>query len=539
MPSVEILQPQATGKNGSSAQARFGDALAIILLAAGLLLRLFNAAYRFLNADEVLHYLLSLEPSFRATYRASLTTVHPPFLIIFLHYWGAIVHSEFFLRLPLVLAGTAFCWAMYAWLKLVTDAEAALIGLILFLFSPALIIVSAEIRQYDPLLLFAALSLYFLERALQRDSIWSMLLSAFSLYLALLSHYSSLIFALTLGGYALLRLTTTPQRPRRVITWAAGQTGALALIGFLFTHHLPLMRARGAWEGIADTYLKRSVFQPDQERALGFIARSNIRLFHYLFSQAAVGVLAFVLFIAGIVLLFRNRARLSENRWPADWQLGLLFVFPLFLNCILGLFRLYPYGGTRHNSYLAIFVFPGIAIALSRWKANNRWVKPIAIAVALAICNLFPSPEGEYIRARDQSRAAMTQAVTTLNSLPENSIIFTDDQGGLLLSYYLCDSKAVQIEQRPFQPLFKAPCGRYSVISLDPRRWTFKPNTFPETLASLQQTFDLSSGTAVWFFQAGWFIDKEFSLHDELKQFGCSVPETFGHNIFICQIQLP
>jgi uncharacterized membrane protein len=538
MSSSQILQSNATPMpDFSVAQAVRSRLLLLSLLVMACLLRLWNAAYRYLNADEALHYLLSVQTSVGAAYRASLTTVHPPLLILFLYYWGKMGHSELFLRLPSLVAGMLFCWVMFAWLRCVSNDSTALLAFALLLFSPALIQLSSEVRQYGFLLLFCASALYFLDRAVQKESVRMMLFSTIVLYLALLTHYSSLIFALTMGIYALIRLLAVRPRAIWIGAWVAGQLGALALIRFLFVTHISKLRSLNAMEGLISSYLRRSVLEAGAN-PLRFIARSNLRLFHYFFSQGAVGAVALALFIVSLVLLIREGNRARTARLPSSSQLAFLLIFALALNCGLALFRVYPYGGTRHDSYLAIFVFPGIAIALARWKLNHRWWKPTAIAAILAICNLFPSPEGEYLRARDQSQAIMAQAVTMLKSLPEDSVIFTDDQGGLLLSYYLCDSKVVQIEQASFQPFFKAPCGRYSVISLDPNRWTFQSDTFPETLASVQRTFNLSPGTALWFFQAGWFIDKEFSLHNELKQFGCSAPATFGHNIFYCQITL-
>ncbi|HEV2697946.1 MAG TPA: glycosyltransferase family 39 protein, partial [Terriglobales bacterium] len=507
------------------------------LLILGFALRFWNAAYRFLNADEALHFLLSMQSSAAAAYRASFTTVHPPLLIVFLHYWGMLGRSELFLRLPSVIAGTGLCWVMFCWLKRVTNRLTALIALALLLFSPALIQLSAEVRQYAFLLLFCATSLYFFDRAIEDDSASTMALSLCSLYLAMLTHYSSLIFALTLGIYSLLRIFAVRPRIRVISLWLAGQVGALALIAFLFVTHVTKVQARHAMQGLVGSYLRRSVLQAG-ENPLGFVGRACLRLFHYFFSQGAVGAVALVLFICGIVLLVRDHGRRSL-RLPSQRQLAFLLTFPLVVNCVLALFRAYPFGGTRHDSYLAIFVVPGIAITLSRWRPRKQWWKPLVIGAVLALCNLFPSPQGEYIRVHDQSRKLMAQAVASLHSLAPGSTVFTDDQGGLLLSYYACDSKVVQIEQKPFQPLFSAPCGDNTVISLDPKRWTFKADTFQETLLSAQHTFNLSPGAPLWFFQAGWFIDKEEPLRDELKRAGCKAPMTFGRNIFLCRIRVP
>jgi len=537
MASAETVQLKSSSREiFSLAEGRGHEKLALLLLALGFALRFWNAAYRFLNADEILHYFLSVQPSLLATYRASLTTAHPPLLIVVLHYWGALGHSELFLRLPSVIAGTGFCWFMYCWLKLVADETACLFGLLLFLFSPALIIVSAEVRQYGLLLLFSSLSLYLLEYAIQRDSAGCMLLSAPSLYLALLSHYSSLIVALALGVYAILRLASTRARARVVSAWVVGQLGALTLVGFLFTHHVPMLRARGAPEAIADSYLRRSVFQPGQDHVMLFVARSNIRLFHYFFSQAAVGVVALLLFILGIVFLIRKRRQASNGLRPLDWQLALLFALPLVVNCALATLRVYPYGGTRHNSYLSMFAFPAIAVAMSRWRPQWTTQKLTVVVLILLVCNVFPNPLGEYIPINDQGRGRMAKAMDSLNALPAGSVIFTDHEGGLMLSEYLCHDKVVQLAQ-PLSRLLTVGCGRFAVVSVG--EWIFKDDTFEPDLRDAQQLYGWKSGTPVWFFQAGWFIDKEASLRDELKQSGCKAPQEFGKNIFLCRITVP
>jgi len=507
--------------------------LARILLVAGFLLKLFHAIYRFLNADEILHYLLSVQPSLVTTYRASLTTAHPPLLIVFLHYWGALNHSELWLRLPSLLAGTAFAWIMYRWLKLVSSEATALIGLVLFLFSPPLVILSSEVRQYSLLLLFCSLSLYLFDCAIQRDSAVLILLSAASLYGALLTHYSSLIFALTLGIYAFLRLMSSRSRGAVVSAWVAGQLGAIAIIGFLFTHHVPLLRARGAPEGIAGTYLRHSVFKPGEDNVITFVVRSNIRLFHYLFSQAAVGLVGMLLFVLGIVVLLRGAKQTGNHARTSNWQLAVLFCCPLIVNCVLALFRVYPYGGTRHNSYLSIVALSGIAVALAQWRPQYIRQKLFVLGLLLLVCNFFPSPLGEYIGLRNQSRGQMAQAMNSLQAAPPGAIIFTDHQGGLQLSYYLCHDKAVQLAQ-PLSPLLSSRCGRFPLVSVG--RWIFEGDSFAEDLRDAQKTDSWRRATRAYFFQAGWLIEKEPELREELRRDGCTTLGNFGRNIFACQL---
>src|SRR2546428_409317 len=168
---------------------------AAIILAA-FLIRLAGAHSRFLNADEAMHYLFSLQSSFITTYQASLRTAHPPLLIILLHYWGMVSSTEFFLRIPSVIAGTAAGWFLYAWLP--------------------------------------------------RTSVASV--------------------------------------------WAAGQVGGVAMAAFFWKTHITLIRRVGMVQHVAESYLRGSLFQRGQESALGFVLKSNIRVFRFLFSQGAVAI---------------------------------------------------------------------------------------------------------------------------------------------------------------------------------------------------------------------------------------------------------
>src|SRR5438128_3301593 len=80
---VEIL-PQT--------RAPFGALLLpLCLVACGVVPRLILARETFLNPDEALHYLLSDQSSLAMAYKASLTTAHPPLLVLVFHYWRLLV----------------------------------------------------------------------------------------------------------------------------------------------------------------------------------------------------------------------------------------------------------------------------------------------------------------------------------------------------------------------------------------------------------------------------------------------------------------
>jgi len=518
---------------GAWSQKQTPDILPISLVLVGFLLRFALAWFTFLNPDEILHYLLSEQPSLGLAYQASLTTEHPPLLILFLYYWRMLGHAEWILRLPSVLAGAAFCWTTFLWLKQVTNRSTALTGLALLLFSPSLIYLSSEVRQYALLLCFSAIALYFLERAFSEKSARMMLLSFFALYLALLTHYSALIFAVSLGAYASFRLyrgTTA----RVAIPWIVGQVGVLALCVFLYATHISRLKSSGQPLEI-DTWLGSSIYHPSHDHLVVFVFRTTIRLFHFLFSQGAIGVLGFLCFLIGVTGLWMGDRRFPPAPGkPSSRQLGLLLVLPLVINCALAIAGLYPYGGTRHNAVLAGFAMSGIAIGFSRWTNRVRWGRPLVLALALVLvmCNVFPNPTGAYIQPRNQSKKLMEESLQFVQrQIPAGSVLVTDNGGGLSLSYYFCHQRVVQYEI-PFQPLLQSDCRGLHVNTPAPNSKALPDRS---TLSAIDPFVRANTSAQIWFFQAGWIAGKE-DVRRTLLQTGCHDPRKFGQNILLCQL---
>src|SRR5260370_15660150 len=149
--------------------------------AAGFALRIAAAMRTYLNPDEILHYLIVDQPSLLLAYKTSLTNAHPPLIYVLLYFCHLVGRSEVVLRLPVILAGTAFCWFTFEWVQLLFGGPAGLIALILVTFSPIMINLSAEGRQYALFLCFMAAALYFLQSAFERKTPRGML--RFSLFL--------------------------------------------------------------------------------------------------------------------------------------------------------------------------------------------------------------------------------------------------------------------------------------------------------------------------------------------------------------------
>ena len=122
----------------------------------------------------------------------------------------------------------------------------------------------------------------------------------------------------------------------------------------------------------------------------------------------------------------------------------------------------------------------------------------------------------------------MQQAVQSLQSLPAGSIIFTDYQGALLLSYYLCPGLVTQV-----------PCGTYRVISINPGEWAFRADTFTNLLLTMQRTEALPSGSKICVFRAGWLTENEAGLEAALTRYRSGEQQRWGRNISLTPVLLP
>jgi hypothetical protein len=524
----------------------FENALPTIVLAIGFVARLIPACRLFLNPDEALHNLLASQPTITRAWAAALTNAHPPLLILVLYYWRALGQSELWLRMPSVLAGTAACWLFYRWLKLTIGRTTAFYGLVLMCFAPSLILLSAEVRQYALLLFFMTACLYISELAVQKNSPAWMAVFSLALYGALLTHYSALVFAFSMGVYLLLRLYPFRDRVRLIAVWGAGQIGGAAIAAYFLATHVSRLRQTGMVRADLESYLRKSTYHAGERNPVEFVAAQTLRVFTYVFSHGLVGTLMLLAFLAGVsYLLWRGQKEWQgretpalTTKKPAPRELALLIGLPLVVSWGMALAGLYPLGATRHSSFLAPFAIAGAAVGIAAVIPAANGSKTLGIVIFLAVCNLFPAPP-PAIRAQDQSRVLMRRAVADLRaSAPPGTVLLADYESGLLLGYYLCGHGVVQIFP-PSEPFVSSGCGPYSVLSPSFQEWKFVADTFPGELASASKM--LNSGTQspapeIWIFYAGWINDSAPGMKPVLAEFGCPAPRTFGANILLCQL---
>ena len=507
---------------------------ALLIVTAALLVRLRAASGTFLNPDEALHYLLANQSSWFLAYRASLTNAHPPLLTFVLYLWRGVGTSELVLRLPSVIAGTAFCWIFFKWLSRILGPVAGFIGLILVSFLPPLIELSAEVRQYALLLLFLAGTAYLLERALEKNSAPVMLLSAISLYLALLSHYSAILFAAAIGLYSLLRVIACRPSPPVCMAWVMGQAGAVGLIAALYVSHISKLKGNYA-AGTINGWLGNSFYRPGHENPLLFVIARTGGVFQYVFGQLAIGDLAFVAFIAGVALLWKENISPARSN-VSSRQLVALFALPFAIGAGASIARIYPYGGTRHSAFLIIFAVAGVSFLLVKFAKQQIALGITITLLIVAACNLFGKPHRPYILREDQSRMQMVRALGFIHAqVPQSDLIFVDYQTRLLLGYYLCPEQPVPFSA-PVGSLEQFPCNGYRGVAAAPDLYIFTAENFLPRWNKLLRDVPLKSGQAVWVVQAGWEVDLAPELQSRVPEFRELKPQTFGRNITIFKL---
>ena len=514
------------------------DLAAGFALLLAFLFRLWKASGTFLNPDEAMHFLAANKPSLAEAYQASLTLAHPPLLILLLHVWRKFGTSELFLRLPSVIAGTIFCWIFFRWLTRLLGPVVGWGGLILVSLLPVFVELSSEIRQYPLLLCFMMAASYVLEPALDETSAGKMIAFFFFLYLAMLTHFSAILFAGAVGAYSLWRLAAARSSGQMVAIWIAGQAGALGLFVFLYLSQISTLKG-GASAQHMHVLLANSYFHRGHDHLLEFIFARTFGVLQYTFGQLAVGDIAGLFFVVGIVLLLTGTDVVGKDAVdrprPSPRQLALLLMLPFVINGAAAIVDLYPYGGTRHSAFLVPFAVAGVSLAITR-LTRPRLSSALGVAIlVVAACQMLGTPHRPYMRREDQQRGNMAQALDTIrHSVSPDDVIFVDFQTSFLLRFYLCPE--VVPGGVPLADFRTYSCSGYHVISTTSETSVLTANLFFRRWDEMLRAYGLKPGQTIWVFQAGWDAALARELQVNVPEFRDLKAESFGRNISLFKL---
>jgi hypothetical protein len=501
-----ILANQGWLSDLNSSFRKHSDLVAASLVLIGFLWRLWQARATFLNTDEAWHFAVSNQSSLSAAYRASLTLAHPPLMVFILYFWKAVGTSNLMLRLPGVLAGSVFCWVFTKWLVRVAGHTNALVGLVLACFLPPMIMLSAELRQYSLMLMFAVAAAYFLEVAVAENSVKAMSLSCASLYLAMLSQYAAFLFAAALGTYAIARMWA--QRPRITVvgSWVVGQAVGLGIAGALYSTHISKLSAvypvAEPLQRFGDFYLSDWYFHAGRDRLLPFLYRGTFGVFRFIFGQTGIGQVAAVLFLAGVLTLLLSKQRSSKEMLPG--LVALLLATPFALNWIAVVAGLYPYGRTRQCMFLALFALPGVAVALARIVGNS--IGPACgLALLMVICcHALGTLQGrDMLPLAEQRHEHMDKLMEFVRSnIGPNDLIYTDQATSYQLRHYLCNQKPVSVDISP-DGFESFRCEGLHVVFSGPNAGALTAQGVDARWHDTDARLELPPGH-IWVVQGGW-----------------------------------
>jgi hypothetical protein len=471
-----------------------------IVVIVGFLLRLSQAVRFYLNPDELQYFFLSLPSSFKALYLGSRQTHHPPLLFFLLHWVIGFSSSEIAVRMVPLLAGSLFPWVVYRWVARVWNVGAAFAALLILTFSPNLIALGAQARGYTLGLLFAGLAILFLEIALETGSILH--LAAFTgwLYLAILSEYSTAWFAGAAGVYFLIRAREPRVSRRTIALWAPGQAGALSLYVLLYETILRSELNNPLRGRLVEGYL-HGAFPTPHQNLFVFAVLGTVKQFAYTFSSAWLGVLALVLFAAGLILLWRGLTPGGQVRSRA---LAVFLVAPFPLALAGAVLLVHPYGRTRQTVLFSLFIALGVGVAVERIFRSRIWIAALCALVLVPLWHFAAEPDQLDIAGYRHRRESMIAAVDYLrSSLPAGTLIMTDMETGYLLHYYLKSDWEKDVHWDIGHPADEH-FGPFRVTWV---RWDLgSADTFAADLASVREHFGLNPGAPVWIVNGGFDI---------------------------------
>ena len=510
--------------------------VALAIIAAGLGYRVYIASRNYLNPDEALHYQLINQRNVWLAYQASLTNAHPPLYYFILYYAHLIGRSELMLRMPSVIAGTAFCWLGFLWLKRILGAAAGTAGLVLFAFSPALVALSAEVRQYSVMLLCMASALYFLALAFEEKSVARMWCFSIFLFLAILSHYSVMFFALALGVYVLARILDS-ELPRSVVAaWVIGQVLALAEYGFLYvTHILKIRKSIPVWS--LEFFFFSTYYDWSEGNILGYTWRKTLSVLTFLFAQKYVALFLLLCFSAGVAAILAKDI-LGRHKNISMNRLGLLLLVPFASIWGASLARIYPYVGDRHTVVLAPFAVAGISFLLASMTRQKLWAGLVLAGILVSFSN---SAKGEMRLdpfAAGRSTAEMASVVDYMHTtIPVGDHVFMDYQSSLPATYYFCGPNEIvpvnTFEVKPYSSssFYDFTCHGYPIVST--QGWKLNSVIFPWRFEEMVRAYGLKPGDRVWLYQTGWGANLNWTLPTERPEFRCLKSKQFGEDTTI------
>lgn len=466
--------------------------LALGIIALAFAIRVVYASSCYLNIDEAAHFAAARPSSWLAAYQASLRLWHPPLLILVLHGILFLGRSELILRLPSLIAGTAALWFAFAWMRRSIGVIPALAGIGFLTLSSAAVSASTEVRQYGLLFFFVCVALYATERAFTDRSIRWAICQGLMLLGALLTHYTAVLVLGSLGIYVLLRSLLDPV-PRRILwTFLAIQVVLAVALGCLY--FLQIHRSIPFGSGTT-TYLSPFYYGAGHETLLAFTWRSLSGTFAYASGARRLAAPLLLAFLAGVAALLAGRTK-------APKLLPLLLICPFVAGFAAAAIQVFPFTGSRHQTYLLPFLAAGISAALA-------WLRTRLAVLVLLLCAVIAPPLW-FVRAtpdnnpRLMPKSDMARMIEFMHrTIPQGTPLFVDYGTRDVLSYYLArDDKSLDTLRA--ESSVEERFGGYIIVVPRIRATSFQPDQALAEVVDSAHALGVPPENSLWMISVPW-----------------------------------
>jgi Dolichyl-phosphate-mannose-protein mannosyltransferase len=490
--------------------------IAIVIIAAAFAVRFYYAAACYLNPDEAQHFNAARPESWLGAYHASRALAHPPLFILVLHAILLLGRTELILRLPSLVFGAAALWITFVWVRRILGDLPALAGLLFMALSPMTVSAATEVRQYSLLLFFICSALYATERALDEGSIKWAIGQAIFLLGALLTHYTALVAIVSLDLYVLIRMYTDGVSRRILFTIGASQIVLGAVLAWLYFGHIrqaPVLKSSNV------NYLSWAYFNPARETLLGFSWRALTGTFSHMTSYR-LGLVSILVFAAGLAALVIGRTKSRR-------LMALLIISPLAVGLAAGICHVFPFAGSRHQTYLLPFVAAGLSAALTWMK--RTWAAPLVL-LGMLLGPLWVAHIPPDNNTRSEPVSDMRAAIHYINhTIPHDAPLFVDQETNFLLKYYLGRDDS-SLNSFPASLGHGKTMGGHQVIEPAGSGWSFNSSKVFQQVNACARSLNVARGSSLWIVSVAW---RGPALATQISGGAHSLVEKFGETSII------
>lgn len=473
-------------KPWSDRLTRLAPVFAGLIVAGGLYLRFSGIGEYWVNPDEGIYYSTLTQPSFARFWSEVMENAHPPGYYLLLRTFGFLTWDFVWLRATSALFGGATIWLMWLVGRELggPGAKGAVVGLLaaaLVAFNGEAIGLSQVIRPYALLIALLTAALYALLVYMRAPN--NRLLATYAALLtgALLTHYSAVFGVGVLSVLILHELWSG--RLGRGAWWhlVAAHVGAGALIALLYVFHLRgLMSSELATDALDGWLAHWMVSSP------GGAWRALVDYQVYTAPLAWTARSAMLL-IAAIVLSVTGR----------DRRVAVLVGTALLIALTASALELYPFGKSRHVTWLVAFTLPALAwlpVGIARLGRKAALVAGLPVVALLLVGNPIESTLAPGAISDRRTNATEERTLRTLDLAPlvvnrldpqgePRIILMTEQTYYLMMPLYPTDRHPIH-QGRDGRFLHFAYGARHVVVA---RSWDWEP---PFDLASVVWSLD-------------------------------------------------